>query len=122
MQTERQELWRSTHLLTEDKKELARTVLEEIRRGRDVTKTLRSHPLRGGGYLNKSMLVAIYNEMVAAGKIQRRRTLAGAYPHETDADTFRRDDGHGSDETVSMPGQMHLLPHRCAHAQILSAR
>ena len=48
MQTERQELWRSTHLLTEDKKDLARIVLEEIRRGRDVTKTLRSHPLHGG--------------------------------------------------------------------------
>jgi elongator complex protein 3 len=69
MQTERQELWRSTHLLTEDKKELARTVLDEIRRGRDVTKTLRSHPLRGGGYLNKSMLVAIYNEMVTGGEL-----------------------------------------------------
>src|SRR5688500_2457408 len=69
MQTERQALWRSTHLLTEDKKDLARLVLEEIRRGRDVTKTLRSHPLRGGGYLNKSMLVATYNEMVAAGEI-----------------------------------------------------
>ena len=69
MQTERQALWRSTHLLTEDKKDLARIVLEEIRRGRDVTKTLRSHPLREGGYLNKSMLVAIYNEMVAAGEI-----------------------------------------------------
>ena len=69
MQNERQELWRSTHLLTEDKKELARTVLEEIRRGRDVTKTLRSHPLQGGGYLNKSMLVAMYNEMVTAGEI-----------------------------------------------------
>ena len=69
MQTEQQALWRSTHLLTEDKKDLARLVLEEIRRGRDVTKTLRSHPLQGGGYLNKSMLVAIYNEMVAAGEI-----------------------------------------------------
>jgi elongator complex protein 3 len=69
MQTERQELWRSTHLLTEDKKQLARTVLEEIRRGRDVTKTLRSYPLQGGGYLNKSMLVAMYNEMVAAGEM-----------------------------------------------------
>src|SRR5512138_3649902 len=68
MRTERQELWRSTHLLTEDKKELARMVLEEIRRGRDVTKTLRSHPLKDGGYLNKSMLVSIYNEMVAAGE------------------------------------------------------
>src|ERR1051325_2827256 len=70
MQTERQEIWRATHLLTEDKKDLARTVLEEIRRGRDVTKTLRSHPLQGGGYLNKSMLVTIYNEMVAAGEME----------------------------------------------------
>ncbi len=70
MQTERQERWRATHVLTADKKELARTVLEEIRRGRDVTKTLRSHPLRSGGYLNKSMLVSIYNEMVAAGEMQ----------------------------------------------------
>ena len=69
MQTERQELWRSTHLLTDDKKDLARTVLDEIRRGRDVTKTLRSYPLQGGGYLNKSMLVTIYKEMVAAGEI-----------------------------------------------------
>ena len=70
MQTERHELWRATHLLSADKKELARLVLEEIRRGRDVTKTLRSHPIQGGGYLNKSMLVSIYNEMVAAGEIQ----------------------------------------------------
>jgi elongator complex protein 3 len=69
MQTDRQELWRSTHLLTADKKELARAVLDEIRRGRDVTKTLRSYPIQGGGYLNKSMLVSIYNEMVAAGEI-----------------------------------------------------
>jgi elongator complex protein 3 len=69
MHPERRELWRETHLLTPDKKELARTVLEEIRRGRDVTKTLRSHPIPGGGYLNKSMLVTIYNEMVAAGEL-----------------------------------------------------
>lgn len=75
MQTERQALWRSTHLLTEDKKDLARLVLEEIRRGRDVTKTLRSHPLAGGGYLNKSMLVSIYNEMVAAGEIREDARL-----------------------------------------------
>ena len=75
MQTERQELWRSTHLLTEDKKDLARSVLEEIRRGRDVTKTLRSYPLQGGGYLNKSMLVTMYNEMVAAGEIDEDARL-----------------------------------------------
>ena len=75
MQTERQERWRETHLLTPDKKELARTVLEEIRRGRDVTKTLRSHPIQGGGYLNKSMLVTIYNEMVAAGELDEDARL-----------------------------------------------
>ena len=69
MQTERQERWRATHLLTPDKKDLARIVLDEIRRGRDVTKTLRSYPLNGGGYLNKSMLVAVYNQMVAAGEM-----------------------------------------------------
>ena len=70
MHTERQERWRETHLLTPDKKDLARVVLDEIRRGSDVTKTLRNHPLAdGSGYLNKSMLVSIYNEMVAAGEM-----------------------------------------------------
>ncbi|HEY5731385.1 MAG TPA: tRNA uridine(34) 5-carboxymethylaminomethyl modification radical SAM/GNAT enzyme Elp3, partial [Anaerolineales bacterium] len=75
MHPERRELWRETHLLTPDKKELARHVLEQIRRGRDVTKTLRGHPLDGGGYLNKSMLVAIYNEMVAAGEMEEDARL-----------------------------------------------
>jgi len=71
MQTEKRERWRETHLLTPDKKELARFVLDEIRRGRDVTKTLRSHPLAdGSGYLNKSMLVTLYNELVAAGAME----------------------------------------------------
>src|SRR5688572_24018012 len=70
MHIERQERWRETHLLTPDKKDLARVVLDEIRRGSDVTKTLRSHPLEdGSGYLNKSMLVSIYHEMVAAGEM-----------------------------------------------------
>ena len=70
MHTERRELWRATRLLTPDKKELARFVLEEVRRGSDVTKTLRSHPLAdGSGYLNKSMLVTLYNELVASGEM-----------------------------------------------------
>jgi elongator complex protein 3 len=75
MDTERQERWRETHLLTPDKKELAHTVLEEIRRGRDVTKTLRGHPINGGGYLNKSMLVSIYNELVATGEMDEDAQL-----------------------------------------------
>jgi elongator complex protein 3 len=76
MNIDRQALWRETHLLTPDKKDLARLVLDEIRRGRDVTKTLRSHPLKdGSGYLNKSMLVSIYHEMVAAGEIEEDARL-----------------------------------------------
>ncbi|MBK9925928.1 MAG: tRNA uridine(34) 5-carboxymethylaminomethyl modification radical SAM/GNAT enzyme Elp3 [Anaerolineales bacterium] len=71
MQTEKRERWRETHLITPDKKDLARHVLNLIRSGQDVTKTLRSHPLENGsGYLNKSMLVSIYNEMVAAGEME----------------------------------------------------
>ncbi len=70
MHPERREQWKATHLLTPDKKDLARHVFELIRAGREVTPTLRAHPLPGGGYLNKSMLVSIYNEMVAAGELE----------------------------------------------------
>jgi elongator complex protein 3 len=76
MLTEKQERWRETHLLTPQKKDLARLVLDEIRRGSDVTKTLRSYPLEdGSGYLNKSMLVSIYTEMVAAGEMDEDARL-----------------------------------------------
>lgn len=75
MQPERREVWRETHLLTPDKKDLAREVFEQIRHGRDVTQTLRSHPLKDGGYLNKAMLVSIYNELVAAGEMEQDARL-----------------------------------------------
>jgi len=75
MQSERRERWRESHLLTPDRKDLARQVLGLIQRGQDVTKTLRSHPLEGGGYLNKAMLVSIYNEMVAAGELKEDTRL-----------------------------------------------
>jgi elongator complex protein 3 len=76
MQPEKRERWRETHLITPDKKDLARHVLDLVRRGKDVTKTLRSHPLEdGSGYLNKSMLVSIYNEMIAAGEMDEDARL-----------------------------------------------
>lgn len=71
MQTEKRKRWRESHLLTPERKELARHVLGLVRHGQDVTKTLRRHPLEdGSGYLNKSMLVSIYNEMVAKGEME----------------------------------------------------
>ena len=75
MHPEKRERWRETHLLTPKRKELARHVLSLIQRGQDVTKTLRSHPLENGGYLNKSMLVSIYNEMVEEGEIEEDLSL-----------------------------------------------
>lgn len=71
MELEKRELWKKSHLLTPERKDLARHVLGLIRRGEDVTKTLRRHPLEdGSGYLNKAMLVSIYNEMVEADEIK----------------------------------------------------
>ncbi|HSM72825.1 MAG TPA: tRNA uridine(34) 5-carboxymethylaminomethyl modification radical SAM/GNAT enzyme Elp3, partial [Anaerolineales bacterium] len=76
MQLEQRERWRETRLITPEKRELARHVLDLIRRGGNVTKTLRAHPLEdGSGYLNKSMLVSVYNEMVATGEIKEDQRL-----------------------------------------------
>ena len=50
------------------------------------------------------------------------KAQAGAIPaDETDANTFRRDYCNSSDEAVSVPREMHLLPHRCAYAEVISA-
>ena len=61
--------WRASHLATPEKTIIARTVLEEIQRGRPVMEAVHRYPLPGGGYLNKAVLVAAYHEMVAAGEI-----------------------------------------------------
>lgn len=54
MHTEKQIRWRETHLLTADKKDLARFVLDEIRRGRDVTNSAQSS---AGGWQRLSQQV-----------------------------------------------------------------
>jgi elongator complex protein 3 len=67
--TERIKNWRASHLATREKTIIARTVVEEIQRGRPVMEAVHRYPLPGGGYLNKAVLVAAYHEMVAAGEI-----------------------------------------------------
>lgn len=59
--------WIKNKVITPDNQEIAQTVLAEIRRGRDVMKSIRRYPLPGGGYLAKSVLVAAYHELVARG-------------------------------------------------------
>ncbi|MCJ7431960.1 MAG: tRNA uridine(34) 5-carboxymethylaminomethyl modification radical SAM/GNAT enzyme Elp3 [Anaerolineales bacterium] len=68
-ETERIKNWRASHLATPEKTVIARTVLEEIQRGRPVMEAVHRYPLPGGGYLNKAVLVAAYHEMVAAGEL-----------------------------------------------------
>ena len=70
MRTEEQN-WVQSHKLTPEKRILARQALEDIREGLEVFAALRRNPLPNGeGFLNKSMLVAVYRNLVDAGEWQ----------------------------------------------------
>jgi elongator complex protein 3 len=62
--------WLRAQELTPEKKQLAEKVLDAIRSGIDPFKAIRRHPLSGGGYLAKSLLVSAYNSLVESGKWQ----------------------------------------------------
>jgi hypothetical protein len=66
--TERQQRWRKFNTLTPQKLAQARLVLDEIRDGGDVMRSLRNYPLEGGGYLTKAALVGAYNQMVESAR------------------------------------------------------
>jgi elongator complex protein 3 len=55
--------------LTPEKLVLARLVLADVRGGRPVAEAMRRHPVKGG-YINKSALVAAYNQLVESGAWQ----------------------------------------------------
>ncbi|MCX7976865.1 MAG: tRNA uridine(34) 5-carboxymethylaminomethyl modification radical SAM/GNAT enzyme Elp3, partial [Bellilinea sp.] len=62
------QLWLANRQLTAEKMDYARAVLEEVRRGMDVFQAVRRHPLPGGGYLSKSLLVAAYRALTESGQ------------------------------------------------------
>ncbi len=64
------EQWAKLRMVTPERRELAQQILREIRSGSDVTRTTRQHPLPEGGYLPKSVLVAVYHELVNSGEWQ----------------------------------------------------
>lgn len=64
------EVWQETHEPTPERQEIARRVLEDVRRGMDVVRALRRHPLPEGGYLPKSILVQTYQRLVEQGEWQ----------------------------------------------------
>jgi len=61
--------WTKNKVITAENEETARVVLDEVRRGRDVVKSIRRHPLPEGGYLAKSVLVAAYHGQVNSGSM-----------------------------------------------------
>lgn len=69
------ESWLAANTLTPEKIAIARRVVDEVRRGRNLGDSLRAHALKPGGVLGKSFLVAAYNEMVADGTIQADTAL-----------------------------------------------
>lgn len=60
--------WLKNKVINPENEATARIVLDEIRGGRDVMKSIRRHPLPDGGYLAKSVLVAAYHNLVASGE------------------------------------------------------
>ena len=63
-------LWQELREVTPEREVLARRILADIQQGVEVTKAIRRCPLPEGGYLPKSILVAVYKGMVAAGEWQ----------------------------------------------------
>jgi elongator complex protein 3 len=59
--------WLSAHRYTPEMLTLACQVLEEIRAARPVEAAIRAHPLPGGGYLAKHVLVAAYRQLTESG-------------------------------------------------------
>jgi elongator complex protein 3 len=69
MRTVKQQAWVEQHTIKPEWSALARRVMEEVQAGVGVMDALRAHPLEGGGYLGKYVLVAAYHEMVRGGEL-----------------------------------------------------
>ncbi len=61
--------WRQLRAATPERLTVARQVLDEIRSGSQVMEAVRRHPLPGGGYIGKSMLVAVYRQLTERGEM-----------------------------------------------------
>jgi elongator complex protein 3 len=67
--------WRKKRLYSDEQLALAKTVLEEVRAGRKLDRSLRDHPGPGGGLLAKHILIAEYHALVESGEWQEDEEL-----------------------------------------------
>jgi len=61
--------WHELRFPTPERLEVARLILDEVREGRKVMDAVRSHPLPGGGYIGKNLLVAVYRQLTESGDL-----------------------------------------------------
>lgn len=59
--------WYEARQYTPEQLTLAQEILEEVRRGRKLSKAVRAHPLSEGGFVGKHVLVHAYRELTADG-------------------------------------------------------
>lgn len=67
--------WLKAREITEEKLEIARKIVEDVRRGKIAWESIRKHPLKAGGYVGKHVLVAAYRQMTAEGLIAEDENL-----------------------------------------------
>ena len=67
--------WLEARQYTPEMLSLARQVLEEVRLGRPVAAAVERHPIPGGGYIGKHVLVAAYKQLTESGEWQPNPAL-----------------------------------------------
>jgi elongator complex protein 3 len=60
--------WKKARQYTPEILASARKVLEDLRSGGKLSAALRRHPIPGGGYLGKHVLVAAYRQLTESGE------------------------------------------------------
>lgn len=68
MSTRSDHTWYQKRAPTPEKLHQARRILEEVRRGREVSEAIRRYPLSDGGHVGKSMLVEVYRQLTRSGE------------------------------------------------------
>ena len=63
----REQAWLEARTYTADQLETAQAILEDVRAGSSVSRAVRRHPLPGGGYVAKHILIYAYRELTDSG-------------------------------------------------------
>lgn len=72
----RLENWQKKRTYSEVEKDLAMAILEDLKKGVDLSTAQRGHPKpKGGGFIPKHALVAVYYQMISSGQWEQDESL-----------------------------------------------